>query len=1119
MLRVLATLPLLLVFLVLPASAAELIADLHPHEESEFHSLQILDLLSLGERAVFIAQEPSSGHELWASDGTSLGTELLRDLCSGPCSSSLAFLGALGGNALVVTNAGGSSEGQLWRTDGTRQGTSLVTPKSPRLCDITVDSAENGGAILFAAYAPGHGCELWRTDGTAAGTHLVADLFSGGSSAPRHLTAAGGRVFFAAAGKGLWRSDGTAAGTVLVRSFPGVLIGFLAAGPDLLFLHWGEKAGELWKSDGTAAGTVRIAAFADLHAFDPLLGGLLAATALGNRVLFRASGGEGAAGQRLWTIAPGSKAAPLAGCPGGCPQLPTQAPLVPFGGRILFPAYGPAFSVELWSTNGTGAGTRKLATICQEAPCSSLPTKIVPLPGQAFFFAGSDADFALWRTDGTAAGTVRVAAQRRDFNFRDLRAARAGNRLVFAGLDAVLGPELWASDGTEAGTGPLTVINNTEASSSNPTGLVAFGDQVVFRASRGDSTSLWRSGGTAASTVELTDLPPSAGPASRPAGALVAGLFFFLKPGEDEATQLWRTDGTVAGILQLTPAGIGYAGEPVAFGGKAVAPVSSAEGVASLWESDGTPAGTRKLFDLPAEIRRARSLTLLGSEIWFVAEDEFGYGHWLYRTNGTAAGTHEVTTSEDGFNFSDPPKLVRLGNHVFFAAYGRNLDALWRTDGTSAGTVLLLHLTTETGEPNRIALAELQGSLYLLARNGLWKLNSTADGMVLLKEFTPLFSAAPPAFARLNDHFFFSAADTEHGIELWRTDGTAQGTILVSDIAPGTASSNPQDLEVAGGRLFFNAGDEEHGRELWESHGTDEGTRLVQDIAPGALSSRPYELTAAGGKLFFAADDLFTGFEPWVHLLSGPACQPSLEVLCLGGGRFRVEAFWRDFQGNEGRGKAVALTADTGYFWFFDPANVEVILKALDGQGVNGHHWVFYGALSTVEYTLTVTDTQTGAARRYVNPPGRLSSVGDTRAFGPLGAHSTIPAAVEHEPIVRTGAAAAANCEPTATRLCLQGGRFAVEARWTDFQGNHGVGKAIILTGDTGYFWFFDEANVEVVLKVLDGRPLNGKFWVFYGALSSVEYTLTVTDTQTGQSRTYHNPAGRLASGADTGAF
>jgi hypothetical protein len=239
-----------------------------------------------------------------------------------------------------------------------------------------------------------------------------------------------------------------------------------------------------------------------------------------------------------------------------------------------------------------------------------------------------------------------------------------------------------------------------------------------------------------------------------------------------------------------------------------------------------------------------------------------------------------------------------------------------------------------------------------------------------------------------------------------------------------------------------------------------------------------------------------------------------------------VEATWRDFQGRTGRGQAVALSGDTGYFWFFGPANVEVILKVLDGRSINAHQWVYYGALSNVEYTLTVTDTETGAARRYVNPSGRLASVGDVQAFGPQGATGSGltlgPAGVPAQPIVgesRAAAGKAAACVPGPERLCLAGGRFAVEARWRDFLGNTGSGKAVSLSGDTGYFWFFGPENVEVVLKVLDGRLVNGKFWVFYGALSNVEYTLTVVDTETGAGKTYANPSGRLASVADTAAF
>src|SRR3954454_1501400 len=110
-------------------------------------------------------------------------------------------------------------------------------------------------------------------------------------------------------------------------------------------------------------------------------------------------------------------------------------------------------------------------------------------------------------------------------------------------------------------------------------------------------------------------------------------------------------------------------------------------------------------------------------------------------------------------------------------------------------------------------------------------------------------------------------------------------------------------------------------------------------------------------------------------------------------------------------------------------------------------------------------------------------------------------------------------CFPLATHLCLGYGRFQVDVDWNLPGGIAGKGQAVPLTDDTGSFWFFDNANLELVVKVLDGRPVNGHFWVYYGALSDVEYRITVTDTQTGVQEIYVNPAGRLASAADTSAF
>jgi hypothetical protein len=111
------------------------------------------------------------------------------------------------------------------------------------------------------------------------------------------------------------------------------------------------------------------------------------------------------------------------------------------------------------------------------------------------------------------------------------------------------------------------------------------------------------------------------------------------------------------------------------------------------------------------------------------------------------------------------------------------------------------------------------------------------------------------------------------------------------------------------------------------------------------------------------------------------------------------------------------------------------------------------------------------------------------------------------------------SCTPAPTALCLGGDRFRAEVAWTVPGLGSGPGQAVPLTADTGSFWFFSGSNLELVVKVLDGGPVNGHFWVFYGGLSDIEYTLTVTDTQTGLQKTYQNPQGRLASAADVAAF
>ncbi len=110
-------------------------------------------------------------------------------------------------------------------------------------------------------------------------------------------------------------------------------------------------------------------------------------------------------------------------------------------------------------------------------------------------------------------------------------------------------------------------------------------------------------------------------------------------------------------------------------------------------------------------------------------------------------------------------------------------------------------------------------------------------------------------------------------------------------------------------------------------------------------------------------------------------------------------------------------------------------------------------------------------------------------------------------------------CEASDTTLCLNGGRFRLEVKWKNFQGGEGVGHAVPQTDDTGAFFWVDSQNIELAIKVLDGRANNDFFWVYYGALSNFEFTLAVKDTETGECKEYFNPPSTFASVGDIEAF
>jgi ELWxxDGT repeat protein len=166
-------------------------------------------------------------------------------------------------------------------------------------------------------------------------------------------------------------------------------------------------------------------------------------------------------------------------------------------------------------------------------------------------------------------------------------------------------------------------------------------------------------------------------------------------------------------------------------------------------------------------------------------------------------------------------------------------------------------------------LAGMNGVAYFAAfdpTNGreLWRSDGTPAGTVLLKDILAGATGSEPAdLAVVNNTLYFSANDGKSGRELWKSDGTAAGTVRVKDILAGTGGAAPTSLVGMGNALYFSATDGTAGRELWKSDGTSAGTVRVKDIWAGAAHAAPYALTNASGTLYFVANDGVSGFELW----------------------------------------------------------------------------------------------------------------------------------------------------------------------------------------------------------------------------------------------------------------
>ncbi|HEX4960346.1 MAG TPA: ELWxxDGT repeat protein [Thermoanaerobaculia bacterium] len=867
------------------AQPAHLVADLNttvPQHPAFIYTFQ--QLTALGNAFFFVADEGAYGAEVWRSDGTLAGTRLLKDVCPGSCPSNPSSLTVSNGS-LFFTADDGTHGRELWKSDGTTAGTVMVADISPGRSDSISGLVDAGGVLFFFTDDGVHGSELWTSNGTAAGTHLVKDVFPGVNGVYGRILATSGQQVLLALGDALhgvepWISDGTEAGTVMVASlrpsgdaiepFYDPLVSGWDAAPapqgGFLFAADDGTGTALWVTDGTPGGTVRLSNAASPHEMKVFHG----------VVYFAAS--DAATGVELWksdgTAGGTVRVKDLqAGAGSSDPRELTVA-----GNQLFFRASDGAHGAELWKSDGTAAGTLQVADLNPGAGDAfpftpgnvSYRYQLSALGTDLIFFAyDGSSTLQLWRTNGTTTTKLSTAGFPDHIVHFDKDFVALGSRVQF--LAGRWGTEVWSSDGTAAGTQRLADVVTSTSSLELISGktffhdFAALGNLLLFPATNGSPLiQPWKTDGTPGGTSQVASLPIDE---SHPYGIhpLNGGVVFFTNLG------IWASDGTAGGTRELGT-GFPFSSLPSLGGSLYYIAFDSGSGQERLWKTNGTPAGTFPLMFL-SSFDDGGNMVTSGGKIFMPGSDN-GSGYSLWVTDGTAPGTLNISGLAHGQDFNGFGRLVDMGGGtILFTAFEIGyVWELWRSDGTAAGTTLLKASQNFNGRDRTVsgvAAGPVGGLLFFVlgddeAGAELWKSDGTAAGTVRVADIAPgPLSSNPHALTLVGNKLYFVADDGVHGDELWVSDGTAAGTRMVVDLLAGPDSSRPDSLAAVGNTLLFSAFDGVHGVEPWRTGGTPVSTRMIQDIAPGSLSSSPTSFTAAGSNVYFAANDNTAGFELW----------------------------------------------------------------------------------------------------------------------------------------------------------------------------------------------------------------------------------------------------------------
>ncbi|MBO6515051.1 MAG: T9SS type A sorting domain-containing protein [Bacteroidia bacterium] len=860
--------------------------------------------VTLDSIVLFRAQTAEYTNQIWRTNGTESGTRMVKELpFYENLGSSISFTKF---NSKVYFNVVNPEYGyQMWVTDGTQNGTKPVFDASQ---DENISSIYHitpfKGRLYFVAANEDIGREIWRTDSAVSSAESF-DLIPGNmSSSPFNLTVSKDRLYFLSNsqqsnGPVLQVTDGVGFDTIkFENNFERWQITHLIPNSSGLYFYVMEYRGtgqELWHTDGTASGTRRVKSISQKGQGFSQSPSLF--KTIDEKLYFYANTPQ--YGREIW-VTDGTDTGThiLVDMVEGRGSSYGANDVVKYKDELFFALYVPSRGVELVKYNPSSDSLQVVTDIFDTDSISVGVNAPFILLNDKLIFQGQDSvnNWELWYTDGTEDGTHLFA----DINPKGSSNAwlwhPIGNQYLFSATDGVRGRELWITDGTTSGTRLLKNIRTTRLSTI-PRRLTPFSNSLGFLIGKFPSVGIGIVEDDSIRSFDFLDTIDNGGTV-RPTDLIgVNNTLLFRGESEKHGAELWKTDGTQPGTELVRDFVPGSAGSSPLFFTKMNDEVyfrvdNSVIPNSLLYKTDGTKDNTVLAGSLWEEYGRATITKIFATEdkVFFFAQTS-ELGNELFVSDGTLKGTRlvkDICQERCSGPLAQEDVVVNNGV-IYFPAISLNRgEELWRSDGTKEGTYLIKDLNGTTMGSKPRMLGSFKNQVFFATEKNrytheLWKTDGTEEGTQIFPNvFVNIdlqggfFQKGPTRGVQMKDAFYFVAKDySDLGYELWRSDGSEEGTRMVKDIAPGSYGSNPNHLTVLNDTLYFVATTLEHGSELWKSDGTEENTKMVSDILPNGASSNPTDLTTIGNRLYFAASHLEHGRE--LFYLEDPNYKPKSE--------------------------------------------------------------------------------------------------------------------------------------------------------------------------------------------------------------------------------------------------